>query len=76
MIIYVALYDNVVTLWRLSKEELGWDFEITHDTYADSKVHGTNMGTNWVRQDTGGPHVGPMNFAIWVWDHFWTTMNK
>ena len=23
------------------------------------------MGPIWGRQDTGGPHVGPMNFAIW-----------
>ena len=32
----------------------------------DSKVHGTNMGPIWGRQDPGGSHVGPMNFAIWV----------
>ena len=32
----------------------------------DSKVYGTDMGPIWGRQDTGGPHVGPMNFAIWV----------
>ena len=28
------------------------------------------MGPIWDRQDPGGPHVGPMNFAIWeslVW---------
>ena len=31
----------------------------------DSKVHGANMGHIWGRQDPGGPHVGPMNFAIW-----------
>ena len=31
----------------------------------DSKVHGANMGSIWGRQDPGGPHVGPMNFAIW-----------
>ena len=31
----------------------------------DSKVHGGNMGPIWGRQDPGGPHVGPMNFAIW-----------
>ena len=31
----------------------------------DSKVHGNNMGPIWGRQDPGGPHVGPMNFAIW-----------
>ena len=32
----------------------------------DSKVHGANMGPTWGRQDPGGPHFGPMNFAIWV----------
>ena len=31
----------------------------------DSKVHEANMGPIWDRQDPGGPHVGPMNFAIW-----------
>ena len=31
----------------------------------DSKVHGVNMGPIWGRQNSGGPHVGPMNFAIW-----------
>ena len=31
----------------------------------DSKVHGANMGPIWSQQDPGGPHVGPMNFAIW-----------
>ena len=24
------------------------------------------MGLIWGRQDPGGPHVGPVNFAIWV----------
>ena len=36
------------------------------ESYPDSKVHGANMGPIWGRQDPGGPHVGPMNFAIWV----------
>ena len=31
-----------------------------------SKVHGTNVGPIWGRQDPGGPHVCPMNFAIWA----------
>ena len=31
----------------------------------DSKVHWANVGPNGSRQDPGGPHVGPMNFAIW-----------
>ena len=30
----------------------------------DSKVHGPSTGPIWGRQDPGGPHVGPMNFAI------------
>ena len=30
----------------------------------DSKVHGAGMGSIWGRQDPGGPHVGPMDFAI------------
>ena len=30
----------------------------------DSKVHVANMGPIWGRQDPGGPHVGPMNFAV------------
>ena len=32
--------------------------------HPDSKVRGANMGPIWGRQDPGGPHVGPMNFAI------------
>ena len=31
----------------------------------DSKIHGAIMGPIWGQQDLGGPHVGPMNFAIW-----------
>ena len=31
----------------------------------DSKFHGASMGPVWGRQDPGGPHVGPMNIAIW-----------
>ena len=38
------------------------------DDLPDSKVHGANMGPIWGRQDPGGPHVGPMNFAIWAGD--------
>ena len=38
----------------------------TEFVYPDSKVHGDNMWPIWGRQDPGGPHVGPMNFAIWV----------
>ena len=34
--------------------------------YPDRKVHGANMGPIWGWQDPGGPHVCPMNIAIWV----------
>ena len=40
--------------------------------YPDSKVHGAIMGPTWGWQDPGGPHVGPMNLAIWV---IWSTWN-
>ena len=32
-----------------------------------AKVYGASMGPIWGRQDPGEPHVGPINFAIWVW---------
>ena len=31
----------------------------------DSKVHGANMGPTWALSVPDGPHVGPMNLAIW-----------
>ena len=34
-------------------------------TDPDSKVYVANMGPIWGRQDPGGPHAGPMIFAIW-----------
>ena len=34
--------------------------------YPDSKARGANMGPIWGRQHPGWPHVGTMNFAIWV----------
>ena len=35
-------------------------------SHPDSKVHGANIGLTWGRQDSGGPHVGHMNLAIWA----------
>ena len=29
-------------------------------------VHGANMGPIWDRHNPGGPHVGPINLAIWA----------
>ena len=42
-----------------------WIIIAYDDVIHDSKVHGGNMGPIWGRQDPGGPHVGPMKFAIW-----------
>ena len=35
--------------------------------YPDSQVLGANMGPTWVLSAPDGPHVGPMNLAIWVY---------
>ena len=44
-----------------------FDWSSNHtEAHPDNKVHGVNMGPIWGRQDPDGPHVGPMNFAIWV----------
>ena len=39
---------------------------VLRENLPDSKVYGANMGLIWGRQDPGGPHVGPMNLAIWA----------
>ena len=36
------------------------------EQHPDSKFHGANMGPIWGRQDPGGPHVGPMDYAVWA----------
>ena len=43
--------------------------------YPYSKFHGVNMGPTWGRQDPGGPHVGPMNPAIWV-ENGWSPVRR
>ena len=54
-------------MWRISSSYVLT--RILHGRYTentpDSKVHGANMGPIWDRQDPSGPHVGPMNLAIW-----------
>ena len=41
--------------------------------FPDSKNHGANVGLIWGGQDPGGPHVGPINFVIWVVDMWGTS---
>ena len=57
------LYKDVISLFLL--QDAGCHTDII-DGFPDSKVDRANMGPIWGRQDPGGPHVGPMNFAIWV----------
>ena len=54
-----ATQNHLLLLWELY---LG-------SNIPDSQVHGANMGSIWGRQVPGGPHDGPMNFAIWVVIH-------
>ena len=49
---------------KLVKYYNHYESALWRDHIPDSKVHGANMGSIWGRQDPGGPHVGPMNFAI------------
>ena len=46
--------------------------QIIRHTFPESKIHGANMGPICGRQDPGGPHVGPMNFVIWVYMGRWS----
>ena len=43
-----------------------WSLTMRMLIYSDSRVHGANMGSIWGRKNPGVPHVGPMNFVIWV----------
>ena len=54
--------------WRFCRFRTHWGYrpDVVPHRYPHSKVHGAIMGPIWGRQDSGGPHIGPMNFAIWV----------
>ena len=54
---------NLVTANSLNKMD---GLLVYFSVYPNSKVHESDMGPILGRQDPGGPHVGPMNFAIWV----------
>ena len=47
-------------------DKLSGNLNLICITLPDSKAHGANMGPIWDRQDPGGPHAGPMNYAIWA----------
>ena len=68
---YISLYeDNYSQRWHsdgagvYTYHKVGFNTDVGQHPY--SKVNGANMGPIWGRQDPGGPHVGPMNFAVWA----------
>ena len=56
-------YQHIISVifWEVVWQKKFWQ------NYPDNKVHGANTGPTWDRQDPGGPHVGHVNLAIWVW---------
>ena len=54
----MKIFTKLTDLWYMTTEFIGIS--------PDSKVHGASMGPIWGQQDPDGPHVGPMNFALWV----------
>ena len=67
-----------IYLWpSLLPLEQSYKFLPSHwgDHIPNIKIHGANMGPIWGREDPGGPHVGPMDLAIWVWLIQWQRRN-
>ena len=69
---------NILTIWELLHTEYqgivrAWMSICINikqwDGNPDSKFHGAIMGPIWGRQDPGGLHVGPMNFATWEYTY-------
>ena len=75
------LFYHILTFLKLKPEyaegtrPIPWLLRLRHDGNPDSKVHETNMGPIWGRQDPDEPHVGPMNCAIWVNGYFSAAWN-
>ena len=73
-----SVYSMIQRMGLLSHFTLDFVHSRRKDVSHDCKVHGANMGPIWGRQDPGGPHVGPGNFAIWVkslWLHDMETLS-
>ena len=59
----IYMYDDIGYVWLVHT--------VLHKNCPDGKVHGAHMGPTWDRQDPGGPHVGHVNFVIWVYTCIW-----
>ena len=62
----VSFYSGDDITTDCATHNVTWQLWHVVSNFPDSKVHGANMGPIWGWQDPGGPHDGPMNFAIWV----------
>ena len=47
----------------MCREDVSCDITVN---LPDNMVYGADMGPIWGRQVPGGPHIGPMDLAIWV----------
>ena len=73
---YSCIPDNkscieLMYIWVSTIDNKALSQQINHTNYIiinspDTKVHGPKMGPIWGWQDPDGPHVGPLNFVIWV----------
>ena len=70
--VQVFVSSNLLNIWNqfVEKNISDGDFS-TRDIlilrgHPNNKIHGANMGPIWGQRNPGGPHVGPMNFAIWA----------
>ena len=61
---YILPYSSLQTLSTVGVVDSSFCMPILIIIHPNSKIHGANMGSIWGRQDPGGPHAGPMNFAI------------
>ena len=48
-----------------SLHHIEWELNLLLCYIPESNVHRACMGSTWVLSSPGGPHVGPMNLAIW-----------
>ena len=64
-VIMVGMHELTIT--QLQQNTIKSELWTWYQRYSDSKVHGANMGLIWGRQGPGGPHVGPVNFVIWIY---------
>ena len=52
--------------WVITTHGKLWAYLLIHALNIHGVYRQKYVGPIWSRQDPGGPHVGPINFAIWV----------